>query len=121
MKELRIECLRLAGSLESRWTRQADKRAAAILLRNSASTAPACSFCGIGENEYGLLCESWYDPKVRICRLCIRELATLNACTQTASANDASVASDQSLTRGVDDKPKITLGERVREDAHDAN
>ncbi len=75
MKELRKECHRLAESLERRWTRQEDKWAAATLLRNCAGTQSVCNFCGIGEGEYGRLFESWYDPTVRICLLCIRELA----------------------------------------------
>jgi hypothetical protein len=84
MKELRKECLRLAGSLERWWTTRADRRAAAILLRNSAITEPLCSFCGFGANEVGQLYDSRYDPKAMICRLCLREIGSTDTSKHSA-------------------------------------
>ncbi len=62
------------AELDSDAADNAVKRAAAILLRSAANTTRVCSFCGIAEDEYGPLGDSWYDPKVMIFRLCVREL-----------------------------------------------
>lgn len=76
MKDLHKVYMELASSLERTVTRSADKRHAAILLRNHAIGTPHCSFCSVTEKEApGALWESRYLPKVWICKLCSVEIA----------------------------------------------
>jgi hypothetical protein len=73
MKDLQQFYMRLASALERRWTSRTDKHHAAILLRNAAIDTPHCHFCGCGETAE--LYTSRYNPKARICRYCVREIA----------------------------------------------
>ena len=74
MKDLTRFYMALASSLERTWTPQADKRHAAILLRNHAIETPHCHFCGNDSEAH--LYESRYNPKARICKLCAYDIAS---------------------------------------------
>lgn len=73
MKDLQKFYLRVASALERPWTSYEDKRHAAIFLRNAAIQTPHCHFCGC--NDEGDLYESRYNPKARICKLCVTQIA----------------------------------------------
>ena len=86
MKDLQRFYMRLASALERTWTRQEDKRHAAILLRNAAIETPHCYFCGC--DPKGDLYESRYNPKARICKLCAVEIAAEFKAQATQSMRD---------------------------------
>nr|UXE45436.1 hypothetical protein Hi04_10k_c4921_00013 [uncultured bacterium] len=69
---LRQDCAGLARSLEAVFSSRKAKSTAAIILRNIATEAPVCQFCGGGPHDVNCLVESPFNPTVLICDWCAR-------------------------------------------------